>query len=307
MSASSATPIVTVVIPVRNRPIDLPRAVASVLEQNVPAEIIIIDDASTDQTPAVAVGLAANDTRIHVIAFRENKGGGHARNAGIDQASAPWLAFLDSDDIWLPGKLSAQLEQLQSLGPTPSAIGFTNLLVDTGDGAPAHPWNDIAYGAGMTARQYLLELHQVIQTSTLLMPTAVARQVRFDGALRRHQDLDFVLRAEAAGIQFQYLDRHLVRYSADPQASRVSRRVDATPSLAWLERATKYLTPREIGLFYLRHVYDIELQHAPWPARRRAWRAMRNGASTPAALVMQSVKLSIPPALKARLKALRHG
>ena len=300
-------PLVSVVIPVRNRPDELPVAVRSVLEQGLPVEVVIVDDASTDHTPAVAQAMAAADARIRLVAFPDNRGGGHARNAGIDAATAPWLAFLDSDDIWLPGKLQAQLAQLQALGPQARAMAFSNLVVDHADGSEPQPWNTLAYAQGMGARRYLLELHQVIQTSTLLMPTALARQIRFDGTLRRHQDLDFVLRAESEGVSFCYLDRSLVRYSADPQAVRVSKRVNAQPSLVWLERARAYLTPREIGLFYLRHVYDVELQQAPWVARRRAWQAMRAGATSPGALLLRSLKLMLPPALKSRLKAWRHG
>lgn len=307
INSPTLAPLVSVVIPVRNRPEALPLAVRSVLDQGLPVEVVIVDDASTDNTPAVAAALAAADPRVRLVAFAENLGGGHARNAGIDAATAPWLAFLDSDDLWLPGKLQAQMAHLQGGGNGQSVIGFSNLVVDHADGQEPLPWITVPYAAGMTARQYLLELHQVIQTSTLLMPTAVARSVRFDGALRRHQDLDFVLRAESAGVRFCYLDQCLVRYSADPAAVRVSRRENVAPSLAWLARATPYLSPREIGQFYLRHVYDVELRQAPRQAWGRAWRAARAGATTPGALCWRTLKLLVPAGLKARLKGLRHG
>ncbi|MFG6468780.1 glycosyltransferase family 2 protein [Roseateles sp. BYS87W] len=306
-----STPAVTVVIPTHNRAAELPRAVQTVLSQGVPVEVIVVDDASTDHTVQVAQALAAQHPQVRVVAFAQNRGGGHARNAGIDAAQAPWLAFLDSDDAWLPGKLQAQLKHLAACAAadpaTAQVISFTNLVVDHADGQEPLPWNELPFDASTTARRYLLEQHQVIQTSTLLMPTAVARAVRFDGALRRHQDLDFVLRAESAGVRFLYLNECLVRYSADPLAVRVSRRENVAPSLAWLERATPYLSPREIGQFYLRHVYDVELKQAPRVAWGRAWRAARAGATTPGALCWRTAKLLVPAGLKARLKGLRHG
>lgn len=307
INSPTLAPLVSVVIPVRNRPEALPLAVRSVLDQGLPVEVVIVDDASTDNTPAVAAALAAADPRVRLVAFAENLGGGHARNAGIDAATAPWLAFLDSDDLWLPGKLQAQMIHLQGCGSGEAVIGFCNLVVDHADGQEPKPWNTVPYAAGMTARCYILELFQAIQTSTLLMPTGVARGVRFDGALRRHQDLDFVLRAESIGVRFSYLDQCLVLYSADPLTVRVSRRENVAPSLAWLDRAKPYLSPREIGRFYLHHVYDMELKKSPRKAWGRAWQAVRAGATTPGALCWRTAKLLMPARLKAWLKGSRYG
>lgn len=304
-------PLVSVVIPSYNRAADLPQAIRTVLDQDIPVEVVIVDDASTDTSLEVAQCLARQHPQVRVLAMTENRGGGYARNAGIDAAQAPWLAFLDSDDQWAPGKLKAQFEQLARQGADDPAgarvISFTNLVVDHADGQPPQPWNRLPFEQGMTARHYLLDQAQAIQTSTLLMPTAVAREIRFDAALRRHQDLDFVLRAEAAGVRFAYLAECLVRYSADPLAVRVSRRENVAPSLAWLERARPYLSPREIGQFYLRHVYDMEFKQAPGEAWGRAWQASRAGAIRPAALCWQTAKFLVPAGLKAWLKGQRRA
>lgn len=300
--------LVSVVIPVRNRPDALQAAVESVLQQGVPVEVLIVDDASTDQTPAVAAALAAADPRVRLLAQAVNGGGGRARNVGIDAATAPWLAFLDSDDRWMPGKLVAQLKQLAALGPGSRTIAFSNLLVDHADGTPPYPWITEPYRADESAKSYLLERHQVMQTSTLLMPTEVARTVRFDPGLRRHQDIDFILRADVAGMKFAYLDEVLVHYSADPKASRVSKRVNAGPSLAWLEVARAYLSDRERSAFYLRHVFDMEHQEHPWRARRRAWTAVRTGVLTPMGWAIRCLKQAVPASVKRVLKGQRpHG
>jgi GT2 family glycosyltransferase len=93
---------VTVVIPAHNRAELIGRAVASAKAQHAPpAEILVIDDGSEDQTPEIAERAGAR-----VIRLPENRGAAAARLAGIRAASHDWVAFLDSDDEWLPWMLS---------------------------------------------------------------------------------------------------------------------------------------------------------------------------------------------------------
>lgn len=93
----------TVVIPTYNRAGLITRAVTSALDQDTsPAEIIVVNDGSTDNTVEV---LAALSDRIRVV-NQENAGGAAARNAGVEAAASEWVAFLDSDDVWLPDHLS---------------------------------------------------------------------------------------------------------------------------------------------------------------------------------------------------------
>ncbi len=99
---------ISVIIPVYNRAAAIRRAIDSVLAQSYSAhEIIVVDDASTDDTPYVLQQYAE---KIRLIALPENCGVSSARNAGIQAASGDWLAFLDSDDEWLPHKLKMAVE-----------------------------------------------------------------------------------------------------------------------------------------------------------------------------------------------------
>lgn len=99
---------VTVIIPARNRAHVLRAAVESVLAQTAPpAEIIVIDDASTDDTAAVAEGLP-----VRLVRHTEARGSGMARNAGVEGATTGLVAFLDSDDEWLPGHLAYTVPQV---------------------------------------------------------------------------------------------------------------------------------------------------------------------------------------------------
>jgi Glycosyl transferase family 2 len=100
-SAAGRLPL-SVVIPVYNRPDMLRRSLASVWSQRpaLPAEVIVVDDGSQDETAAVA-----EELRATVIRHPQNRGLSAARNTGLDAASYPWIALLDSDDEWLPHHL----------------------------------------------------------------------------------------------------------------------------------------------------------------------------------------------------------
>jgi glycosyltransferase involved in cell wall biosynthesis len=105
VSVHPPAPRVSVVIPTYNRAWSLATALDSVLSQDFGAfETIVVDDGSSDETPALLAGYGA---ALRVIR-QPNRGVSAARNAGIRAARAPLVALLDSDDYWLPGKLAAQ-------------------------------------------------------------------------------------------------------------------------------------------------------------------------------------------------------
>jgi glycosyltransferase involved in cell wall biosynthesis len=111
-------PDVTVVIPTLNRWHLLSTgALPSALNQEgVDLEVVVIDDGSTDETPA---GLASlEDERVRVVRHAKPQGLARARNAGIAEARAEWVAFLDDDDLWAPWKLRTQLDAAASTGAT---------------------------------------------------------------------------------------------------------------------------------------------------------------------------------------------
>lgn len=103
----------SVIIPVYNRPLELQRAVESVLQQTTPVdEIIIIDDGSNDDTANVLQLLKQQHANIKSIT-QTNQGVSAARNQGIKLASGNWIAFLDSDDEWLANKVEVFMAHIQ--------------------------------------------------------------------------------------------------------------------------------------------------------------------------------------------------
>jgi glycosyltransferase involved in cell wall biosynthesis len=107
--------MISVIVPTYNQADYLARTIESVWAQDVDdVEIVVVDDGSTDHTVAVLQELSKRD-RFRFI-HQENRGPAAARNRGIRESHGELIAFLDGDDFWLPGKLKAQLEALQSTG-----------------------------------------------------------------------------------------------------------------------------------------------------------------------------------------------
>lgn len=101
-------PKVSVIIPTFNRADKLSRAVSSVLNQSfTDFELIVVDDGSTDQTTRV---MAPFRSQVVYLRFPFNQGVSAARNLGLQKASSSLIAFLDSDDYWLPQKLAVQVD-----------------------------------------------------------------------------------------------------------------------------------------------------------------------------------------------------
>lgn len=176
---------VTVVMPVMNRAAMIGRALASIDRQSVaPAEVIVVDDASTDATAAIAEQAGAR-----VISLPVNGGSGPARNIGVQAARTDWIAFLDSDDEWLPGHLEGAL-----------AAAGDHLLVaapgiTTQGRAIGNPWcRDIEVDALTT----IVSGDLICTSGTVVRRDALVRAGLFR-PLRRAQDLDMWIRVLELG------------------------------------------------------------------------------------------------------------
>ena len=189
-------PFFSVVIPVFNRADVLDEALASVLQQTEQDfEIVVADDGSKDDPKSVVDRIA--DPRIRYFR-RENRGGGAARNLGIDQATGRFIAFLDSDDTFLPGHLATMRRLLEH---TTSTAGYARMIVDRGDGKQiVKPPRAIGPGEDMAA--YLLCDRGFVPTITTVVPAGLATQVRYHENLREAEDTDFAIRLSLAGCRF---------------------------------------------------------------------------------------------------------
>lgn len=185
------TPVVSVIIPTFNRRASVQEAIASALAQTeTRCEIIVVDDGSTDGTAATLTERFAAEPRVRLLE-QVNAGCSAARNAGIDAAAAPWVAFLDSDDLYLPEFLASQLA---TLATDPSAAGaYCDGRFSPGwQRGPLTLFAERGQGPAQTPVEFLDGAPAAIVP--LVLRTEIARTVRFDEALRSREDLEFMVR-----------------------------------------------------------------------------------------------------------------
>jgi glycosyltransferase involved in cell wall biosynthesis len=212
-------PRVSVVIPVFNRPGAVRRAIQSVLTQTVhDVEILVVDDASTDDTPAAV--LAFEDPRIRLVRHDRKCGGSAARNTGIRASSAPYVAFLDSDDQWLPAKLERQLEVFERSSER-LALVYTGAEWVFGDGSVSYriprPQIDLA--------RALLTENVIGETSLgIVRRSALDAIGGFDESLPSCQDMDLWLRI-CERFQADVVPEALVRVTKGNDGGRISTNV----------------------------------------------------------------------------------
>lgn len=105
---------VSVIMPVYNGEKFISQSIESVISQTFSNwELIIIDDCSIDNTPSLLENLSRRENKIRVISLKERVGPSKARNIGIKEARGKYIAFLDSDDLWLPEKLQKQIDFME--------------------------------------------------------------------------------------------------------------------------------------------------------------------------------------------------
>lgn len=182
----AAAPEISVVIPVRNRAQTLVAAVASAHAQtSQPHQVIVVDDASDDSTPALVKSLEQAGL-VTGILLNKGVGAAEARNIGWRAADADFIAFLDSDDIWLPTKLAEQLKASEGHDAV-VVCGFS--IVRGRSRAESH----MPRLRTETTRRLLEGRHGTVVSSTLVVPYGLLGYGGFDGRLPALQDLDLAI------------------------------------------------------------------------------------------------------------------
>jgi glycosyltransferase involved in cell wall biosynthesis len=126
--AVAASPLVDVILPAYNGSEVIRKAIDSALAQDVPLRLIVVDDGSSDDSAAIARSYGPGV----VVITQANRGVSGARNTGLAAARAPYVALLDQDDIWQPGKLARQLELIEAHPEV--GLVFTDMLLLKSDG-----------------------------------------------------------------------------------------------------------------------------------------------------------------------------
>jgi teichuronic acid biosynthesis glycosyltransferase TuaG len=245
--------LVSIVMPAYNAGRHVAESVRSVQAQTCGRwELVVVDDGSTDDTREVVEAFAAVDSRVRCVG-RENGGQAAARNTGLREARGELVAFLDADDLWLPGKLEAQLKVLEEKG--------VDLVYSDGDifseegGAWAGERFNILPGEARGAEMFrtLFESNRIATLSVLVRREALDAVGLFDEdrAYQNCEDYDLWMRLALSGASFYGMTEKLMRYR---------RHADATTYTA-----SRLLTPMLAVI--LKHASDPALD--PRHARRR--------------------------------------
>jgi glycosyltransferase involved in cell wall biosynthesis len=295
------TRLFTVVIPTFNRAGLLPRAIASVMQQTVAAaEIVVVDDGSTDGTPSVC---AAHGSAITYLR-QPNAGVAAARNAGILHAASPWVAFLDSDDYWTPEHLARMEAAIRHTGgkarfyfsdmglPAPGATG-TTLWTSIGF-HPRSPFHLVEDGTA-----WMLLRRQPAQVQCSVFEGAVLKESGgFDPRYHVTEDVELFCRLGIDASVCAVSGVGCVQTSDDAAENRLSAFAEADSQVFWrcntllwrsvletfprLERPYRSLVRSNLADTYLR------LSKSLWRSRNVAasvWFLLRAlGACEPALL-----------------------
>ena len=185
---------VSVVVPTRNRSRLLAVALHGVLRQRgVDLEVIVVDEASTDDTPALLAGLG--DPRVRTVRHATPRGVSTARNRGAAEARGDWVAFTDDDDLWAPDKLARQLQAAQAAGRDWAYTGSVNIGERFGvvHGLPPPPPEEVVAA---------LPHYNAIPgggSNVVIRREALLRAGPFDTRLRNTEDWEMWIRLAKAG------------------------------------------------------------------------------------------------------------
>ncbi len=181
-------PRISAVIPCYNCAATIERAVQSILGQTAPvAEIILVDDASTDDSAEILWRLAQAHDCVRVITLPQNAGPSHARNAGWDAAQGDWIAFLDADDAWHPEKIALQVRTIRQR----RGLALVGHGCEVGE--PGQPWADLASldEDALSQKVRLLGKWRLMVSNPWPTPSVMIRRdiaERFDEDMRRAED-----------------------------------------------------------------------------------------------------------------------
>ncbi len=232
----------SVIIPAHNAEATLARALDSALAQTEPAgDIIVVDDASTDNTAAVAKSYAGQGVTLLALASR--RGAAAARNAGIRAAKGEWIAFLDADDVWLSAKLEKQAAAISAVRD--AAMVFCASEEFSAEG---HSLGDTFRGHPVTAGQgawKALLAHNFVATPTVVAPRALLLALRgFDESLKVAEDQDMWIRLALSG-PIAYVPESLVQVHVRPESLSSWKLADQYDyTLSMVERHLKALKGR---------------------------------------------------------------
>jgi glycosyltransferase involved in cell wall biosynthesis len=218
-------PAVSIIIPTYNRSRLLTRAISSVLKQTYrDFELVIVDDASTDDTEKVVKSF--NDKRIRYFRHDKNRGEAAARNTGIKVAAGDYIAYQDSDDEWLPEKLNKQVNLFATASPETGVV-YTGFWKTENHKRTYIPFSWVRQKNGDIHKE-LLKGNFIGSPVALIKKECFNKAGLFDENLRNLVDWDMWLRI-SKHYHFRCIDEPLAiaHYDADNISDNPNSLIDA--------------------------------------------------------------------------------
>jgi glycosyltransferase involved in cell wall biosynthesis len=252
------------VIATRNRPELVCRAVFSVLRQTLGnIEIIVVID-GPDPATAQALTQFSRYPEVTIEQLPASVGGAEARNKGVRKATGTWIAFLDDDDEWLPGKMQKQLNLALQNGSSDVVVvshyvvrreRAHDMIRPRRAPRPAEPISEYLFKPGCG-----------FQTSTFFTSRSLLLRIPFTTDLKKHQDWDWLLRVCAdPTVTLRVSDQALAIWYDLGKVDRVSSSNDWQFSLSWLKNNATLFTRRAYGAFVAKVCLPAALaQGASW-------------------------------------------
>jgi glycosyltransferase involved in cell wall biosynthesis len=249
--------MVSIIIPSYNRKVEVERAIRSVLNQTYPTlEIIVVDDGSTDGT---SDHLRSIFPFITVISNKISTGGAAARNLGVTSARGEYVAFLDSDDEWLPMHLERSLDVLYKS----EADGvFSSFCINENGKIKSVPFSIEGLRNGNIGNLILGPSRFDTRTSTFLFKREMFDKVRFDEKLQKHQDWDLAINFDQK-FKFEFTQSETVIIHVNKKNIRMSNSLKPESTEYFIIKNSRLLKADNILLFCLKLIYKSESLKQP--------------------------------------------
>lgn len=263
MSEEREVPLVSAVIPTRNRPDLVCRAVRSALNQTYPnLEVVVVVDGPDPAT--VAALEALHEPRVRIVALSENVGGSEARNIGAREARGKWIAYLDDDDEWFPSKTAIQLNK--TLGGNVSANFSACRYVEQNPTLSRTMPRDFPR-ENEELSEYIYCRGGVLLTSSFIINKSLLMDVSFTKGLPNNQDTDWLLRAGRSGILAPiWVDDVLLTYHNESNNKRISSKAAWRARYRWAEQNRDLLT-RNAMPYYIARLCIPDAKKSTMPMR----------------------------------------
>lgn len=284
-------PLFSVVIPAYLRSESIVPTLQSVAEQTFTDwECIVVDDGSPNAAVLKAEVQSMNDYRFKYV-WRENGGGSAARNTGVGHASGSFIAYLDSDDLFLPHKLQRIAEVLPEVDA--NVCIFSYVLMRRGEGAD---WRrpDRPIRSGEDLIDYYFAENQHFNSSALVVPRKLALEIPWDPSLRKMQDVDLLVRLNANNTRFVMIEEPLSVWVDQTEENRVSRHPGFEAPTAWLERSRPLLSERAVYGFKATMLAYFVARQRPLTALRYLYDGLIKGRVPPRVIGRQFLRCFLP-------------